>query len=98
MALSDRESCLNHCVCLEIITYQNSVIKLHSRGIFKYVFEGGRECQQIIRDPSISHLREGVIHQPSIQTSNKSACVKAFVKWLQICIHIDDIQHNSLQH
>lgn len=59
---------------LEINKYQNSVVKLHSCRIFKEVLEGGGECQEIIRDPSFSHLREGVVHQPSIQTSNKSTC------------------------
>lgn len=73
---------------IEIITYQNSVVELHSGGIFKEVLKSGRECQQIIRDPSFSHLREGVIHQPSIQTSNKSTCVKAYAKWLQMDLHI----------
>lgn len=55
------------------------MVKLHSCRIFKEILEGRRECQQIIRDPSFSHLREGVIYQPSIQTSNKSTCVKAYV-------------------
>lgn len=59
-------------ICLLIMTYQDSVVKLYCCGIFKEVLESGRESQQIIWDPSISHLREGVIHQPSIQTSNKS--------------------------
>lgn len=58
------------------------MVKLHSCRIFKEVLHSRRESQQIIRNPSFSHLREGVIHQPSIQTGNKSTCVKAFVKLL----------------
>lgn len=61
---------------LAIIAYQNSMIKLHSGGIFEEILEGRREGQQIIRNPSICHLREGVINKPSIQTSDKGTCVK----------------------
>lgn len=68
------------------------MVELHSCGIFKEVLKGGRECQQIIRDPSLSHLREGVIHQPSIQTGNKSTCVEAYVKWLQMDLHMYRLQ------
>lgn len=78
--------------CLEIKKkYQNSVVELHSCGIFKEILEGGRERQQVIRYPSFSHLREGVIYQPSIQASNKSTCVKAYIGYIFIDL-------NSLQH
>lgn len=50
----------------ETLTYQNPVVKLHSCWIFKNVFKGWREGEQIVRDPAFSHLWEGVINQPSI--------------------------------
>lgn len=53
------------------------MVKLHSRGIFKDILEGWGESQQIVRDPPLSHFREGVVHQTSIQTSNKSTYLKA---------------------
>lgn len=56
------------------------MVKLHSCGVFKEIFEGRRESQQIIWDPSLSHLREGIIYQASIQTSNKSTCVRGCVE------------------
>lgn len=63
------------------------MVKLNSCGIFKEVFEARREGKKIIRNPSVSHLGEGVIHQPSIQTSNKRSCEKAFAQSLQIYLH-----------
>lgn len=57
------------------------MIELHGCGIFKEIFEGGREGQQIIWDPLIAHLREGVIHQPGVQPSNKSTCVKVQIEF-----------------
>lgn len=56
------------------MSHQYSVVKLHGGGVFKEVLEGGREGQQIVRNPFVCHLGEGVIHQPSVQPSNKCTC------------------------
>ena len=55
-------------------TYQYPVVKLNCSRILKDVFDAGGECQQVIRDPTLSHLWEGVVHKTSIQASNKGPC------------------------
>ena len=58
--------------------YQDSVVKLYSGGVLKEVPERGGEGQQVVWDPSLPHLGEGVVHQPGIQPRHKRPCDTVF--------------------
>lgn len=57
----------------ELYTHQNSVVKLHGRGILKEVGPGGRVGEQVWRDPPVGHLGPRVVHQPGVQSRHEGS-------------------------
>lgn len=56
-------------------TYQYPVIELHSRRILKDVLQHRGEGEEIVWDPALPHLGEGVVHKACIQSCHKGTCI-----------------------
>jgi len=55
-------------------TYQDPVVKLHSRRILKDISQHGGEGEEVIWDPALPHFGEGIVHESSIQPRDKGTC------------------------
>ena len=72
--LSSAQHLLVNADISQSLTYQASVDKLDGGRVLKEVLPFWFLCHEILRNPPVCHLREWVVHKPSIKPSHKCTC------------------------